>query len=79
MDTLTGIFFFLNIMFLISRSFIAAASCILLFYILSNLFSVFTDAFYDIITVGAPAAHFQGFKCGGLQRLLSRYETEKKR
>ncbi|XP_047433872.1 type II inositol 3,4-bisphosphate 4-phosphatase isoform X2 [Mugil cephalus] len=37
-----------------------------------------TDAFYDIITVGAPAAHFQGFKCGGLQRLLSRYETEKK-
>ncbi|KAM4603344.1 type II inositol 3,4-bisphosphate 4-phosphatase [Polymixia lowei] len=36
------------------------------------------DAFYDIITVGAPAAHFQGFKCGGLQRLLSRYETEKK-
>uniref|UniRef100_A0A3Q2FFM0 phosphatidylinositol-3,4-bisphosphate 4-phosphatase n=1 Tax=Cyprinodon variegatus TaxID=28743 RepID=A0A3Q2FFM0_CYPVA len=37
-----------------------------------------TDALYDIITVGAPAAHFQGFKCGGLQRLLSRYETEKK-
>ncbi|KAM9857306.1 type II inositol 3,4-bisphosphate 4-phosphatase isoform 1-T1 [Aulostomus maculatus] len=37
-----------------------------------------TDAFYDIVTVGAPAAHFQGFKCGGLQRLLSRYETEKK-
>ncbi|KAF7653944.1 hypothetical protein LDENG_00076800 [Lucifuga dentata] len=36
------------------------------------------DAFYDIITVGAPAAHFQGFKCGGLQRLLSRYEVEKK-
>ncbi|KAL2098065.1 hypothetical protein ACEWY4_007272 [Coilia grayii] len=37
-----------------------------------------TDAFYDIITVGAPAAHFQGFKSGGLQRLLSRYESEKK-
>ncbi|XP_005932391.1 type II inositol 3,4-bisphosphate 4-phosphatase isoform X2 [Haplochromis burtoni] len=38
-----------------------------------------TDAFYDIVTVGAPAAHFQGFKGGGLQRLLSRYEAEKKR
>ncbi|XP_035492162.2 type II inositol 3,4-bisphosphate 4-phosphatase isoform X2 [Scophthalmus maximus] len=37
-----------------------------------------TDAFYDIVTVGAPAAHFQGFKFGGLQRLLSRYEAEKK-
>lgn len=45
----------------------------------NSIFSLFTDAFYDIVTVGAPAAHFQGFKGGGLQRLLSRYEAEKKR
>ncbi|XP_077461866.1 type II inositol 3,4-bisphosphate 4-phosphatase isoform X3 [Stigmatopora argus] len=37
-----------------------------------------TDASYDIVTAGAPAAHFQGFKGGGLQRLLGRYEAEKK-
>uniref|UniRef100_A0AAZ3RGH2 Type II inositol 3,4-bisphosphate 4-phosphatase n=1 Tax=Oncorhynchus tshawytscha TaxID=74940 RepID=A0AAZ3RGH2_ONCTS len=44
----------------------------------SEASGVLTDAFYDVITVGAPAAHFQGFKGGGLQRLLSRHEAEKK-
>eukprot|EP00062_Callorhinchus_milii_P012594 gi/632959809/ref/XP_007895837.1/ PREDICTED: type II inositol 3,4-bisphosphate 4-phosphatase isoform X2 [Callorhinchus milii] len=37
-----------------------------------------TDGMYDVITVGAPAAHIRGFRSGGLRRQLYRFEGEKR-